>query len=65
MAHCSPLGEAATAVAEVENINEVAIATELECAFGENPTAFDGEKRLASPGTGDTLSEGVLDNDNF
>jgi hypothetical protein len=40
MAHYSPLGEAATAVAEVENINEAAIATELECAFGENPTPF-------------------------
>jgi hypothetical protein len=39
MAGCRPLGNATATVAEVENIDEAAVATELERAFGENPTA--------------------------
>jgi hypothetical protein len=65
MTHCSPPGEAAATVEEVENIDEAMVAGELERAFGENPAASDGEKYLASPGTGDTLSEGVSDNENL
>jgi hypothetical protein len=42
MSHHSPLGEAATAAAEVENMEETTIFAELECAFGENPAASDG-----------------------
>jgi hypothetical protein len=64
MAHCSPLGEAAATAVEVENIDKAAVAAELERAFGENPAASDGEKCLASPDVGDTLSEGVSDNEN-
>jgi hypothetical protein len=64
MARCSPFGEAAATAAEVENIDEVVVAAELEHAFGENPAASDGEKCLASPGVGDTLSEGVSNNEN-
>jgi hypothetical protein len=40
MAACSPLGNATATVAEVENIDEAAVAAELERAFGENPTAL-------------------------
>jgi hypothetical protein len=57
MAHCSPLGEAAAGVAEVENIDE-------EHAFGENPVASDGEKCLASPDAEHTLSKSGSDNEN-
>jgi hypothetical protein len=41
MAQCSPLGKATTTTAEVEHIDEdaVAVAAELERAFRENPTA--------------------------
>jgi hypothetical protein len=53
MAHYSPLGKAAV------------VAAELECAFGENPAASNGEKCLTNPGAGDTLSEGVSDNENL
>jgi hypothetical protein len=65
MAHCSPLGELATIVAKVENIDEVAVAAKLERVFGENHAASDGDKHLASSGTGDTLREGVSDNENL
>jgi hypothetical protein len=41
MARCSPLGDAPANAMEVENIDEAAIATKLECAFGENPGASD------------------------
>jgi hypothetical protein len=42
MTHCSPPGEAAATVEEVENIDEAMVAGELERAFGENPAASDG-----------------------
>jgi hypothetical protein len=48
MARCSPLGEAAAGMTEVEDIEEVVVATELDHAFGENIAASDGEKRLTS-----------------
>jgi hypothetical protein len=48
MAHCSPLDEAAAGMTEVEDIEEVVVATELDHAFGENLAASDGEKRLTS-----------------
>jgi hypothetical protein len=64
MSHCSPLGDAVATVAEVENIDEAAVAAELERAFEENPAASDGEKRHANPGARHTLSEGVSDNEN-
>jgi hypothetical protein len=64
MAHCSPLVEVAASAARVENMDEAVIATELECVFGENPAASDGEKCLASPGAEDTLSEGGSDCEN-
>jgi hypothetical protein len=51
MARYSPLGEAAATATEVENIDKAAIVIELEHAFGEDPTAFSGEKCIASPGS--------------
>jgi hypothetical protein len=51
MARCSPLGEAAATAMEVENIDKAAVAIELEHAFGEDPTAFGGEKCIASLGS--------------
>jgi hypothetical protein len=44
MSRCNPLGEAATAAAEVENMEEITVLAELECTFGENPAASDGER---------------------
>jgi hypothetical protein len=64
VASCSPLGEAAASMTEVENIDEVVAAAELERAFGENPAASDGEKRPASSDIEDTLSEVDSDNEN-
>jgi hypothetical protein len=64
MTHCSPLGEAAARMKEVEDLDEAVVASELEHAFGENPTAFDGEKHLASLDGENTLSEGGSDNEN-
>jgi hypothetical protein len=49
MSHCSPLGEATAAAAEVENMKETTILAELERAFGENPAASDGERYVTSP----------------
>jgi hypothetical protein len=43
MSHCSPLGEATTATAEMENVEEITVLAELERVFGENPVASDGE----------------------
>jgi hypothetical protein len=62
---CSPLCEVVASLTEVEDIDEEVVAAELECAFEENPAASDGEKRLASPDAGDTLSEGGSDNENL
>jgi hypothetical protein len=64
MAHWSPLGEVGASVAEVENMDEAVIAAEVEWVLGENPAAYDGEKRLSSPDTKDPLSEGGSDNEN-
>jgi hypothetical protein len=64
MAHCSPLGEAVAGVAGVKNIDEAVIVAKLEWAFGENPTASDGEKCLASPDAEDILSEGGSESEN-
>jgi hypothetical protein len=44
MSRCSPLSKAAATAAEVDNMEEITVSTELECAFGENPAAFDGER---------------------
>jgi hypothetical protein len=49
MACYSPFGEASVAMVEVEDINEAAVAAELERAVGENPATFDGEKCTTSP----------------
>jgi hypothetical protein len=43
MSRCSPLGEAAAAAAEAENVEEITISVELERAFGQNLAASDGE----------------------
>jgi hypothetical protein len=64
MARCSPLGEAAANMMEVEDIDEALVTAELEHAFGENPAASIGEKCLVSSDAEDTLSEGGLGNDN-
>jgi hypothetical protein len=42
MACCTPLDEAMTDAARVENVDEAVIAGELERAFGENPATSDG-----------------------
>jgi hypothetical protein len=55
MSRCSPLGEVAAAGAEVENVEEIIVSSELEHAFGENPAASDGEGCAASPNTADML----------
>jgi hypothetical protein len=62
MSRCSPLGEAAAATAEVENVEEIRVSAELEHTFGENPTASDGEGYATSPNTEDDLEEGASDN---
>jgi hypothetical protein len=64
MAHCSPLDEAASGMTEVENMDEAVVAAELECVFGENPAASNGERCFVSPDTEDTLSEGGSGNEN-
>jgi hypothetical protein len=48
MAHCSPLGEATASAAEVENIDRVAVTTEVEQTIGENPATSNGEGCLSS-----------------
>jgi hypothetical protein len=62
MSRCSPLSEAATATAEVENTEEMTASVELERAFGGNPTASNGERYAASPTAEDDLDEGASDN---
>jgi hypothetical protein len=62
MSRCSSLGEATAAGAKAENVEEITVLAELESAFGENPTAFNGERYAASPNTEDNLGEGALDN---
>jgi hypothetical protein len=59
---CSPLGQAPTTVAEVENMEETTVSAEMEYAFGENPAASDGERYPVSPNTKDDLDEGASDN---
>jgi hypothetical protein len=63
MPHCSSLGEAAAVAAEVENVEEITVSTELERPFGENPAASDGERYAASPNAEDDLGEGASDNE--
>jgi hypothetical protein len=65
MSHCSSLGEAATAIAEVENIEETMVSAELERAFGENPATSDGERYTVSLNAKDNLNEGASDNENL
>jgi hypothetical protein len=62
MSRCSPLGEAAAAAAEAENVEEITVLTELEHTFGQNPTASDGEGHAMSPNVDDDLGEGASDN---
>jgi hypothetical protein len=64
MACCSPLDEAAAGMAEVENMDEIVVAAELERAFGENPTISNVEWCPVSPDAEDTLSEGGSGNEN-
>jgi hypothetical protein len=61
MSRYSPLGKAATTAAEVDNMEEITVSTELEHAFGENPIAFNGERCAASPTAEDNLDEGASD----
>jgi hypothetical protein len=61
---CSPLDEAAAGMREVENMDEAVVVAELERAFGENPTASDGERCLVSPDAQYTFSEGGSGNEN-
>jgi hypothetical protein len=58
MARYSPLDEAATGMAEVENMHEAVVATELEHAFGENPAASNVERCPVGSDGEATLSEG-------
>jgi hypothetical protein len=51
-------------MAEVENMDEVVVVTELERAFEENPAASNVERRPVSPDAEDTLSEGSSGNEN-
>jgi hypothetical protein len=62
MSHCSSLGEAATAATEAKNVEEITVSAELECAFGENLVASNGEMYTMSPTTEDDLGRGALDN---
>jgi hypothetical protein len=62
MPHCSLLGEPAIAIAEVENMEEITVSTELECAFGENPVTSNGERYAVSLTAEDDLDEGASDN---
>jgi hypothetical protein len=62
MSRCSPLGEAAAAGVEVENMEETTVSAELECTFGENPAASDGERYAVSPNAEDDLEKGASDN---
>jgi hypothetical protein len=48
---------------EVENMDEAAIAAELDRAFGENPAAFNGEKRVARLDDEDILDKGAPDHE--
>jgi hypothetical protein len=64
MAHCSPLDEAAAGMVEVENMDKVVVAAELERAFRENPATSNVEWRPTSPDVEVTLSEGGLSNEN-
>jgi hypothetical protein len=66
MAHCSPLGEAATSAAEVENKDKVAVATEVEWTISENSTASDGDGCLSGPDAADdSLGKGGSDDENL
>jgi hypothetical protein len=62
MSRCSPLGEAAAAAAEAENVEEITVLTELERTFGQNPAASNGEGHAMSPNVDDDLGEGASDN---
>jgi hypothetical protein len=62
MSRCSPLGKAAVAAVEVENVEEITVSAELERAFGENPVAFDGEGYAVSLNIEDDLDECASDN---
>jgi hypothetical protein len=62
MSRCSPLGEAVAITAEVENMEEITVLAELECMFGENPAASDGEGYAASLNAEDDLDKGASDN---
>jgi hypothetical protein len=64
MACCSSLGEAVANATEVENMDKAVIVTEVERVLGENPSASNDEKRLASPDAEDSLSKGGSDNKN-
>jgi hypothetical protein len=59
---CSPLGEAAAAAVEVENMEETKVFAEFECGFVENLAASDGERYAVNPNTEDDLDEGASDN---
>jgi hypothetical protein len=65
MACCSLVGEAAAALAEMENMDDTKVAAELERAFEENPRASDGEKHPANRNGEDNLNEGVLDDEKW
>jgi hypothetical protein len=62
MSRCSSLGEVATTAVEVENVEEITVSAKLEHAFGENPTASDGERYAMSPNAEDDLGKGASDN---
>jgi hypothetical protein len=65
MSCCSPLREATTAAAEVENMEATTVTTELEHTFGENPAASYGEGYATSPNIEDNLDEGASDNEKW
>jgi hypothetical protein len=62
MSHCSPLGEVAAAAVRVENMEETTVLAELECAFGGNHVASNGERYATSLNAKDDLTEGASDN---
>jgi hypothetical protein len=63
ISHYGPLGGASVAVVQVENMDEASVAIELEHPFGENPAAFDGEKRAVSPDHEGIPIKGAPDNE--
>jgi hypothetical protein len=64
LARCNPLDKVVAGMAEVENMDQVVVAAELEHAFGENTAASNVVGHPMSPDAEDTLSDGGSGNEN-